>query len=534
MIGEIWPLVRAAMMQALDRHTIDKLGVPSEVLMESAGRAVVEQVLAQRAPGGVVVCVCGAGHNGGDGLVVARHLAMLGIPVRAAIVGDPEALRGDPAAQLARARAAGVPIDLFEAASLDVADVVVDALFGTGLGRAIEGDAATAVEAMREARGWARVVSVDLPSGIEADTGRILGTAVLADATVTFGLPKIGLALEPGRTHAGSVRVARIGIADEAPEAEPHIWMLTRAEAGAWLPQRPRDAHKGSFGHVLVVAGSTGKTGAAILSVEGAARIGAGLVTLACPASLNAIFEARLTEAMTAPVAATREGALASDAEAAIVSLAHERDVLALGPGIGTEEDTRALVRALVDRVERPVVIDADGLNCLAGSTDRLAARRAPTVLTPHPGEAGRWLGCSPAELNQDRVASAERLAGETQAVVVLKGAGTVVADPGGDVFVNPTGGPLLATGGTGDVLTGLVAGLLAQGLDPFEAAVLASFVHGECADRLSALTGDRGRLAGDLVAEVPATCHALRERADSRLTAPEVADALTLRFPEP
>jgi NAD(P)H-hydrate epimerase len=519
---KVWPLMGAAAMRALDRHTIETLGVPGEVLMESAGRAVVEAVLALR-PREVLV-LCGAGQNGGDGLVAARHLHALGVPVRAALFGEPA---GDAAAQLGRARAFGVPIA--EGGALDLpgeGGVIVDALFGTGLARPIEGALAELIR--RIAAAGRAVVAVDLPSGIDADTGQVLGVAVRADVTVTFGLPKPGLALEPGRSHAGRVSVARIGIADTAPGVAPDAELWTSAAAAARLPARPREGHKGSFGHVLVVAGSEGKTGAAALAARGALRGGAGLVTIACPAGLNDILEQKCTEAMTAPVPDTPARGFAGAAEDAILALAAERDVVALGPGIGRAPETAALVRALCKRLERPLVLDADGLFAFAAAPAELRARRAPTVLTPHPGEAARLLGCMNAEIARDRLGAVRRLCAETGCAVLLKGAPTVVARPGAPPLVNPTGGPALASGGTGDVLTGLIAALVAQGLDAAQAAGVGAFLHGLAGDRIAAARGDSGLVAEELADALPEAAQRLRS------TATPPPTRLAPAFPEP
>ena len=493
----------AEAMRALDRHTIETLGIPGELLMESAGRAVAQAVLERGARS--VLVVCGAGNNGGDGLVAARHLRALGVDVRVQLVGEP---RGAAAAQLARARAFGVPL-----AGGD-AELVVDAIFGTGLDREVTGAPAAAIRRINEA--GRPVLAVDLPSGLDADTGQVLGVAVRAAETLTLGLPKPGLALEPGRSLAGRIRVARIGIADAAPGVSPTAELWTRAEAAARLPARPGDGHKGSFGHVLVVAGSEGKTGAAALAARGALRGGAGLVTIACPAGLNDILEVKCTEAMTAPVADTPQRAFASAAEDAILALAHERDVVALGPGVGRAPETEALVRALCKRLEKPLVLDADGLNAFAGNPGELRA----AVLTPHPGEAARLLGVATAEVQRDRLGAARRLAELTGAVVLLKGAATVIAQAGAPPLVNPTGGPELATGGTGDVLTGLVAAHLAQGLAPREAAALAAFVHGAA--------GRPGVVAEELADRLPEAVAGLRR------ALPAGVRGLAPDFPEP
>lgn len=527
-------------MRLRDRHTIETLGVPAELLMESAGRSVAGEALVLGAAERGALVVCGAGNNGGDGLVTARHLHLLGVAVRVGLVGAPEALRGDAAANLGRARAAGVPFVASDAAPRP-GEVVVDAIFGTGLARAIAGAAFAAVERIlrgRRAYGC-RVLAVDLPSGLSADTGQPLGACIEADVTVTLGFPKLGLTLEPGRSLAGRIRVAHIGIAEGPNGGRPPAVLWTRAGAAAQLPARPALGHKGSFGHVLVVAGSEGKTGAAALAAHGAGRVGAGLVTVACPASLNDILEEKCTEAMTVALPETAGRALAAAAEKRILELAAARDAVALGPGIGTDADTVALVRALAPALACPLVLDADGLNAVAADPTRLKGRKHATIVTPHPGEAARLLGLQAQEINADRVGTARALADRTGAVVVLKGAATVTAAPDGRVVVNPTGGPILGTGGTGDVLTGVIAGLLAQGLDAFEAAALGAYLHGLAADGLAERFGPAGALASDVAAEIPVAMERLRRGRAARTgdgtdTANGHARGLSLSFPEP
>jgi NAD(P)H-hydrate epimerase len=516
-------------MRALDAHTIGALRVPGEVLMESAGRAAADAVLAELPAGGEVLVVCGAGNNGGDGLVVARHLQLLGVPVRAALLVPPRALRGDAAANQRRARLAGVRFDSARWRAPG-RGVIVDAIFGTGLSRKVTGAPAASIRRINASRTpELRVVALDLPSGVCADTGQELGAAVRADLTVTFGLPKLGLALEPGRSLAGRVQVARIGIADRAPGAPPAAELWTRAAAGARLPARPADGHKGTFGHALLVAGSEGKTGAAALAAEAAARVGAGLVTLACPAGLLEVLEVKCTEAMTVALPDTPERAFAARAEAPLLALAEERTAVGLGPGIGRSHETAKLVRAFAAATPRPLAIDADGVHAFAGQPEALRARPGPTVLTPHPGEAGALLGEPARELNRDRPAAARRLAERTGCVVVLKGAATAIAAPDGRLALNPTGGPALGSGGTGDVLLGMVAGFLAQGVPAFEAGAVAAFLHGFAADRIAARSGPAGLLAGELARELPGAAQALRAAA-----AAPPGLRLALAFPEP
>ena len=528
-----WPLVDAAQMRALDHYTIETLGTSGDALMESAGRAAVDLLLNMREGSEPIHVICGGGNNGGDGLVIARHLHLLGVPVQVALLADAASLRGDAARNLTRVQALGIPLEgsRWRAPSRGL---VVDAIFGTGLSRPVAGVPATSIRRMNAARGAnpgaLRVVAIDLPSGLCADTGRALGVAVEADATLTIGLPKLGLILEPGRTLAGSIFVARIGIADRTPTVEARATLFTRAGAAEALPARPRGGHKGTFGHVLLVAGSEGKTGAAVLAAQAAGRSGAGLVTLACPGSLNDILETKCTEAMTAPLPETPTRGLSSDAENAILALAATRDAVGMGPGIGREAETLALVRNVAKRIPQALVLDADALIAFADEPALLQAREAPTILTPHPGEAAAMLGSHAQDLNDDRPAAARALAQETGCTVVLKGASTVVCAPDGSLILNPTGGPALATGGTGDVLLGLTVGLLAQGVPASTAAALGAYVHGAAADTLAATMGDAGMLAGDLPDEIPPTLAALRGSAPCDGCDPH----LVVSFPEP
>ena len=544
----VWSLVTAAEMQALDRATIEGRGLPAELLMEAAGRSLVEPALGlwRSAPrrSRPLRAVCGGGNNGGDGLVCVRHLHAEGLAVEAILVGDPERLPEAAAVNWRRLVAVGAPHRVARpdedwSRLLDETSVAVDALFGTGLRRPVEGRRAALIDALRCARaGGLRVLSVDLPSGIEADTGAILGTGVEADGTVTISAPKIGLTQEPGRSHAGDVWVARVGIDDPEPDRLPRAECWGPAAAAAHLPERPKAGHKGSFGHVLVIAGSPGKTGAAALAARGALRSGAGLVTVATPRGLESELAGLCIEAMSASLATGTSGVFDGSSEKDLQELAEARDVVALGPGLGREPETGALARAFSASVERPLVIDADGLFAFSGALESLQDRRAPTVLTPHPGEAARLLDCDSAGVNGDRLGAARRLAQRSGSVVVLKGAGTVVAEASGRALVIPTGGPLLATGGTGDVLTGVVAALLGSGMSAFEAAGLAAWWHGAAADRRTADRGVAfGLLASELADALPETAAALRSQTEGHESAGQERDGgghagLAIRFP--
>ncbi|MGB0619881.1 MAG: NAD(P)H-hydrate dehydratase [Myxococcota bacterium] len=545
----VWRLVSAEEMRALDAATIEGRGVSGGILMENAGRALVDPALRLRAggirPGGPILVLAAAGNNGGDGFVVARHLFGEGVPVEVVLIGSPEKLPTEAAANWERLGPAGVPVIAIPAdeaaaalqARLSEASVVVDALFGTGLGRDLEGGFADLVEVVNGARAkGARILAVDSPSGIESRTGAVLGAAICADETVTISLPKLGLVLEPGAQHAGRIRVARIGIADPDPEDADRVELWNARAASAHFPDRGAAGHKGTFGHVLVIAGSTGKCGAGALASRAAARAGAGLVTLAYPAGLEPELAALPVEVMSAPVAATAEGGLAIAGEKAAIELAAARDVVALGPGLGRHPETDALVQTLLKELDRPVVLDADGLNALGEGLAVLRDRRRATVITPHPGEAARLLGMTSREINRDRLSAARRLAEQSGAVAVLKGARTMIASPEGRVVVTPTGGPALATGGTGDVLTGVIAALLASGLEAFDAAALGAWWHGAAADGLPVSENGFGLLASELADALPATARAIHARAQGDENDQEGGPGgiLDLRFPGP
>jgi NAD(P)H-hydrate epimerase len=502
-------VVTAAEMRAMDRWTIDH-GTPGTVLMERAGAGATRVLRARwRKPGGPVVVCCGKGNNGGDGFVVARHLRNARIGAEVWLAGRRDDVRGDAAEMLARWRGAVTTIESpgqVEALQrrLARAGVVVDALLGTGLNAPVEGTLAAVIDAINTA---ARpVLAIDIPSGLSADSGQVLGTAVRADTTATFAFPKLGQVFHPGAGLCGPLDVIDIGIPPEAVAAvQPRVRLLEAAQVGRSLPRRAQDAHKGSFGHVLVVAGSRGKTGAALLSAEGAARAGAGLTTLAVAGTLLPVVEGRVREVMSEPLPDGADGTAALGDGTAVDRLLAGRTVVVCGPGLGQSDDARALVHHLVRHVRVPLVLDADGLNAIAGTTV-LRDRPAPTVVTPHPGEMARLLGSSTADVQTDRLAAARRFAAEHGAVTVLKGARTVIVGPEGAGAICPTGNPGMASGGMGDVLAGIVGGLLAQRLEPFVAACFGVFAHGAAADAVVAGRGTVGLLAGDLLAELPPT----------------------------
>ena len=460
-------LVGAAEMRAIDRAAIDGLGIPSLQLMTRAGGAVAEAATALAGPVARFVVVTGGGNNGGDGWVAARLLHDAGRPVRVVAVVSPEELQGDAAAVAARALEGGVAWAHFHPdapLSASPGDVVVDALLGTGLSRPAAGAFEAAIRRIATARSHgARVLSVDLPSGLSADTGQPLGPCVWADATVTFAFQKRGLVLHPGPAHAGLVRVAEIGLPPAAAARVPVTCeLLDEPAARALVPPRRPEFHKGDAGRLLVVAGSPGKTGAAHLALLGALRGGAGLVTLAARPEVLGPALAGRPEAMS--VALPGSGPLGAEDLPALLEAAREADALVIGPGIPRGPETAALLCALLGQRPVPAVLDADALNALAedrAALEGLAALRSPLVLTPHPGEMARLAGLSIAEVQGDRLEMAQEHARAWRAVVVLKGARTVVAAPEGVPAVVSSGNPGLATGGTGDVLAGLCLSLI-------------------------------------------------------------------------
>jgi len=503
-------IVTTEQMRELDRKATEERGIPGLTLMENAGRAVADAA-ARMAPDSSdrpIVIICGSGNNGGDGFVAARHLVEMGRKVQVLLVGARDAVRGDAEANLLRLDEVGIPVtEVTEAepvaGACRRAGLVVDAILGTGLSGKVRGLIGEVIDAVRTC--GRRVLAVDVPSGLDADTGEPLGLAVAAEETVTMGLPKLGLFLHPGVDHAGRVTVADIGFPPDLVGESDSVGELIAPEwVRMLLPRRPRSAHKGDFGRVLVIAGSLGMTGAACLCAEGALRVGAGLVTVGCPVGINDILEAKLTEAMTFPLPETYSRTLDTRALAPILELAEEASVIAIGPGLSREPETAVLVRRLVARVGKPMVIDADGLNALADAAVILEGGHAPAVLTPHPGEMGRLMGASPAAVQAKRGHFAQAAADRCHSVIILKGACALVAESGRALTVNPTGNPGMATGGTGDVLTGMVAGLIAQGLLPFEAAAAGAYLHGLAGDLAARRLGQASLLAGDVLTAVP------------------------------
>jgi NAD(P)H-hydrate epimerase len=507
-------LVTAAEMGQLDRLSSSDYLIPSIVLMENAGLRVVESLrrhLQEQVKGRRMLIFCGKGNNGGDGLVVARHLLNQGAEVKVFLLARPEDLRGDARTNLEIfQRMGGRIFPLLGESHLQradiallYADVVVDAIFGTGFKGAAMGLPAAVITMINKAR--RDTVAVDLPSGLEADTGRVLGPCIQAAWTVTFALPKLGLVVEPGATFTGRLEVADIGIPQKLVDSQQFSHQLvTPAWCRSHLPGREAGGHKGLYGHVLAVGGSPGMTGAITLAATAALRAGAGLVTAAVPRGVQSILAMKTTEVMTCPLPETATGSLSREALEPVTERLAQCDVLAFGPGLSRDPATVELVKGLLPRLQVPAVIDADALNALASDTGILAGKHGPLVLTPHPGEMARLAATTAARIQEDRLEVARKYAREWQVVLLLKGARTVIAWPDGRTFINPTGNPGMATAGSGDVLTGIIAGLLAQGLEPGVAAVVGAYLHGAAGDAAAATKGQHALLAGDLLEYLP------------------------------
>ena len=502
-------VVTVKAMQEADRRTITGLGVPGLTLMENAGRecaaAIVRRYGHDNASKAVIVA--GKGNNGGDGYVIARLLAGQGWQVRTLVLARRGEIGGD----------AGTNLDLLPAGTVcfcpegvvpfagELADaaVIVDALFGTGLAKEVTGPFAEAIGLINAS--GRPVVAVDIPSGIHGTTGRVLGTAVRADLTVTFASAKVGQLLYPGAEHVGELCVVPIGIPDSILAETPGYEYVDAAAARSLVRPRGRTMHKGSLGHVLVIAGSRGKTGAAAMAANSAVRTGSGLVTLAVPAALHDILEVKTTEAMTVPLDDSGRAFLGALALPEILDLLAGRDAVALGPGISRNPETAALVHRLVTEIDLPLVLDADALNAVSEQPEILhGARSGKTILTPHPGEMARLCGCTVAEVERDRVAAAGEFAARHGVHMVLKGARTISAAPDGRIAINGSGNPGMASGGMGDVLTGVLVSLLGQGYDPFDACRLGVYLHGAAADLVAAEKGEIGIMATDVQERLP------------------------------
>ncbi|MBI5074063.1 MAG: NAD(P)H-hydrate dehydratase [Nitrospirae bacterium] len=518
-------VVTAEEMRNIDRATIGKYGIPGTVLMERAGLAVAEKIRAFFDKKKVIV-LAGGGNNGGDGIAAARNLHNWGWHVRVLLMLRENKLSPDCLAQYRMAKHSGVAIEFRKAVTeKDLhGSLVIDALLGTGLNRDVASFMADVIRFLNTAD--VRVVAVDIPSGISSDSGQVMGTAVLADHTITFGLPKTGHFLHPGAHYSGKLHVEDIGFPETLLSAETLAFETIEKESAALLiPERPGYSHKGDYGHVLVIAGSPGKTGAALMTARACLRAGAGLVTIGIPETLLHVFQSRVTEEMLLPLPDTGKGAFSAKAYDQIRDFLDTRaDVLAIGPGLTADKDAADLVKRVLETVTVPMVLDADAINVLAGRKDLLRKVKAPVILTPHAGEMARLLtsvaGRSAkdrdnkelrGEIERNRIDLTRATAVETGAYFVLKGSPTIVADPEGRIFINTTGNPGMATAGSGDVLTGMLAGLLGQDMHPVDACRLAVLLHGLAGDTAAEARGMHSLIASDIIEAIPLAFLSLR-----------------------
>ncbi len=507
-------IVTAKDMRRIDMKAVEEFGISGLVLMERAGLSVAAKIKELFGRKKIIV-LSGSGNNGGDGLVVARDLHNEGWNVKVFLIPNPEDLKGDALSQYKAANRFKVPIQSIDEFLAHYPSVfgrhslIVDALLGTGLSKPVKGRLSEAVNVINGS--GLPVISVDIPSGISSDSGQIMGNAVRADYTVTFGLAKRGHFLHPGAEMTGRLFIEDIGFPQEllGPEGF-NTELLEKKDVASLIPFRRSYSHKGDYGHVLVVAGSKGKTGAAFMAAKACLRTGAGLVTLGVPGSLADIYLSRVTEEMTLILPDRGDGSLSAKASRDILGFADKASrVLAIGPGIGVTADTEKLVKNIIRNSVSPVVIDADGINSIRGDRKILSKARAPIILTPHPGEMARLLqGRAEGniqDIEKDRINTALSFAKETNTYLVLKGVPTVIATPDGKAFLNPTGNPGMATAGTGDVLTGMISGFLTQDGNPLHACILGVYMHGLSGDIAASEKGEHSLIATDIINQIPA-----------------------------
>ncbi len=508
-------VVTATTMQQLDQRTISEFGIDGLTLMENAGRCCAELIEAEYGPlSRTIVVIAGKGNNGGDGYVIARILGEHGWKTRVIVLARREEIAGDARVNLDllapdRVTFATESSALLEEFKLMAEDVIlVDAIFGTGLRNKATGLFVEAIEIINSTNN--PVIAIDIPSGIDANNGLVLGSAIRANLTVTFALAKVGHVLYPGAEFTGKLIVVDIGIPAELTSGTDVFEFLDIDSISPMLRRRELQSHKGSNGHVFIVAGSTGKTGAAAMAANSAVRAGAGLVTLAIPASLNPILEIKTTEAMTLSLPDNGNGFFGGDCQSVLEQASRDKSVIAIGPGVGMHPVTSKLVRDFLGSVRSPLIIDADGLNAIAVDMNILIARQnSILIFTPHPGEMARLSGLSTAEVESDRLGVAKAFAQKYNVHLILKGSRTVIASPDGSLAINGSGNPGMATGGMGDVLTGVLAALIAQGYSPEHSCRIGVFLHGYAADIVSREKGEIGMSAVDVQECLP---YALKE----------------------
>lgn len=514
-------IVTSAEMRAIDRATSERFGVPSLTLMENAGTAVADCVLSHPAATRIVV-VCGKGNNGGDGFVAARHLHQKGKTVQVILLADPSELRGDAAVMFGKLPVKAMAVRSREEMKSDRvqrslhADLSVDAILGTGFKPPVSGLYAEAIAIMNASS--APIVAVDIPSGADADAMcEQTGTIARADAIVTFTAPRPAHVFT--RLTSGATYVAEIGSPPEAIVSSLQLNVITARDIASLLGPRPADSNKGLYGHVLVIGGSVGKAGAAAMAGMSALRMGAGLSTVATAKSVLPTVAGFYPELMTEPLTETEAGTIATSAGVRLDELAKGKTVLAIGPGISRQPQTATLVRTLVGKCPVPMVIDADGLNAFEGHAGELNGAGRTLVITPHPGEMARLAACSTADVQKDRLKIARKFAHEHEVIVVLKGNRTLVVRPDGETWVNTTGNPGMSTGGTGDVLTGMTTGMMAQHpKDPLAAVIAAVHLHGLAGDVMRDSLGELPLVATDLLQGLPEAIRRTQKAAQEKL----------------
>ncbi len=503
----------SAEMKTLDQRAIEEYGIPGVVLMENAAIQLVRVLLEnyKQFTHGKFFIFCGKGNNGGDGFAIARHLANQGRQVNIILLAEPEKIGGDAAVNLRIAQKMGLPFQTITTSekllslrqAISGQDLVIDAIFGTGLSTAVRGFYKEAIDFINELPN--QVVAVDIPSGLNADTGKVEGSCIRADLTISFGLPKMAHLLTPASTHVGCLEVVGISIPPKlVEEAGIKVNWLEKKDVAGLLGSRPLDSHKGDYGHLLIMGGSEGKGGAPAMAALAGLRSGAGLVTLAVPEKVHQAIEMGLMEVMSEPLNKPEKRILVESSYENLEPLLAGKSALVIGPGIGAQPETGKFLQKVIASTAIPMIIDADGLNLLALDKKILERKNAPIILTPHPGEMGRLMNIPTKEVQSNRLEVAMDLAQSTGCFIVLKGAGTIVASPQGDAFINTTGNPGMATAGTGDVLAGMVGGFLAQGLGPEEATNVGVFLHGLAGDLAAKEFGERSLIAGDMIQVFP------------------------------
>jgi len=509
-----YPVATGAQMRKIDHTAIEDRGIPGLKLMEHAGTGVARAIRKYFGPLGdkSLAIVCGKGNNGGDGYVIARLLAKECEKISVIVLADESQIKGDALGNYRRVKEMELPVfniskisELKEKAAplLNESHIIVDAILGTGITGSAKGLYGEAIELVNSL--GKNVVAVDIASGLLSDTGKVEGPAVYADLTVTFALGKIAHYVYPAATYTGELEIIDIGIpADVIDGMHFDVRALDENDIDILLPERKEDSHKGTYGHAIIIGGSPGKSGAVIMAAQAAQRSGAGLVSVVAPSSVNSALEASLLEAMTFPVESNNSGSISSKSIGAIIEFCKGKSVVVAGPGMGWSRDTYEIIKALLENIEIPLILDADALNVLAEDLSILEKRRCELVLTPHPGEMGRIAGISSSQVQEQRLEVSVEIAKRYECTVLLKGSNTVISYKGKRTYINLTGNPGMATGGSGDVLTGIIAGLSSQGISAEYSASAGAFIHGLSGDIASEDMGEISLCAGDIIDYIP------------------------------